>query len=96
MTQTYTTLIETYREWIAALSIMMKMQVLVLKPFSIFPKNFLIKISPYKHNHRRTPNKFKQRDKNKIKLIQGLLEEREYKQHKNKTRKRKRKAREEY
>ena len=38
----------------------------------------------------------KTRNKNKIKVIQGLLEEREYKQHKNKTRKRKRKAREEY
>ena len=38
----------------------------------------------------------KTRDKNKIKKIQGLLNEKEYKEHKNKTRKMMRKAQEEY
>ena len=38
----------------------------------------------------------KTRDKNKIKVIKGLLDEKEYKEHKNKTRKMMRKAQEEY
>ena len=38
----------------------------------------------------------KTRDKNKIKVIKGLLDEKEYKEHKNKTQKMMRKAQEEY
>ena len=38
----------------------------------------------------------KTRDKNKIKVIKGLLDEKEYKEHKNKTRKMMRKSQEEY
>ena len=84
---------------------MTQIRALVSKPFSIFTKNFLIKAfsltNTITEKSKQSPwlneeldKMRKTRDKNKIKVIKGLLDEKEYKEHKNKTRKMTRKAQE--